>query len=184
MIASGPVPSRRLGRRLGINNIPPKSCTYSRVYCQVGPTAMTEATARAFYPPEEILRSVAQRLEALARRGEGVDWLTFVPDSETTVDANLGATIDLLRPVGIPIAVITNSSLLWRAGVRAALLIKADWLSVKVDATDPEVGTRIDRPDPILQLDTILADTTRLAADCQRSFAQWGLIATGCLGPP
>jgi wyosine [tRNA(Phe)-imidazoG37] synthetase (radical SAM superfamily) len=178
MIAFGPVPSRRLGRSLGINNIPPKSCTYSCVYCQVGPTAMTETTPRAFYPPEEILRSVAERLEALARRGEGVDWLTFVPDGEPTLDANLGATIDLLRPLGIPIAVITNSSLLWRAEVRAALL-KADWLSVKVDATDPEVWRRINRPDPILQLDTILAGIARLAADYRGTLTSETMLVAG-----
>jgi wyosine [tRNA(Phe)-imidazoG37] synthetase (radical SAM superfamily) len=55
MLVFGPVPSRRLGRSLGINNIPPKSCTYSCVYCQVGPTRRTEVAPRAFYAPAEIV---------------------------------------------------------------------------------------------------------------------------------
>ena len=110
----------------------------------------------------EILRSVEDRLEALARRGEGVDWLTFVPDGEPTLDANLGETIELLRTLCIPIAVITNSSLLWREGVREVLR-KTDWLSVKVDATDPDLWRRVNRPDPALKLDAILGGISSLA---------------------
>ena len=57
MIAFGPVPSRRLGQSLGINNIPPKACPYSCLYCQVGRTAVTEIVPRALLsargdPPE------------------------------------------------------------------------------------------------------------------------------------
>ena len=58
MIAFGPVPSRRLGRSLGINNIPPKMCTYSCVYCQLGRTIKMQAERRAFYEPEKILKDV------------------------------------------------------------------------------------------------------------------------------
>jgi wyosine [tRNA(Phe)-imidazoG37] synthetase (radical SAM superfamily) len=178
MIAFGPVPSRRLGRSLGINNIPPKACSYSCVYCQVGPTAVTETAPRAFYPPETILSSVADRLEALARRGEGVDWLTFVPDGEPTLDASLGETINLLRPLGVPIAVITNGSLLWREEVRA-VLHKADWLSVKVDATDPDLWRRVNRPDAHLRLDAILAGISRFAADYRGTFTTETMLVAG-----
>ncbi|MBS1202378.1 MAG: radical domain protein, partial [Chromatiaceae bacterium] len=178
MIAFGPVPSRRLGRSLGINNIPPKSCTYSCVYCQVGPTAVTETVRQAFYPPEEILRSVEDRLEALARRGEGIDWLTFVPDGEPTLDANLGETIDLLRPLGIPVAVITNSSLLWREDVRE-VLGKTDWLSVKVDATDPYAWKRVNRPDPSLRLDAVLDGIARLAVDYRGTLTSETMLVSG-----
>lgn len=57
-IAFGPVPSRRLGHSLGINNIPPKHCSYSCIYCQVGPTAAQEIPPRVFYSPQEIRRQV------------------------------------------------------------------------------------------------------------------------------
>lgn len=178
MIAFGPVPSRRLGRSLGINNIPPKACSYSCVYCQVGPTTVTETAPRAFYPAQEILRSVEDRLEALARRGEGVDWLTFVPDGEPTLDANLGETIELLRTLCIPIAVITNSSLLWREGVREVLR-KTDWLSVKVDATDPDLWRRVNRPDPALQLDAILGGISSLATSYRGTLTTETMLVSG-----
>lgn len=111
MIAFGPVPSRRLGQSLGINNIPPKSCSYSCVYCQVGPTRETESAPRAFHPPEEIARAVTARVRAVERAGERIDYLTFVPDGEPTLDANLREAVSLLRPLGYPVAVITNASL-------------------------------------------------------------------------
>jgi wyosine [tRNA(Phe)-imidazoG37] synthetase (radical SAM superfamily) len=144
----------------------------------VGPTAVPETTPHAFYPPKEILLSVEKRLEALQRRGEGVDWLTFVPDGEPTLDVNLGTTIDLLRPLGIPIAVITNGSLLWREEVRE-ILGRTDWVSVKVDATDPEVWRRINRPAPSLQLDRILAGASRLAADYRGTLNTETMLVAG-----
>lgn len=174
----GPVPSRRLGRSLGINNIPPKACSYSCVYCQVGPTRTPESSPRAFYPPDEIHRSVAERLEALAQRGERVDWLTFVPDGEPTLDASLGETIDRLRAFGIPIAVISNASLAWCEDVRAALA-KADWLSLKVDATDPAVWRQVNRPCPALHLDAILDGIARLASDYRGTLTTETMLVAG-----
>jgi wyosine [tRNA(Phe)-imidazoG37] synthetase (radical SAM superfamily) len=178
MITFGPVPSRRLGQSLGINNIPPKACSYSCVYCQVGPTRTPESSPRAFYPPKDILRSVAERLEVLAQGGERVDWLTFVPDGEPTLDANLGETIDRLRPFGIPIAVISNASLAWREDVRAALA-KTDWLSLKVDATDPAVWRQVNRPCPALHLDAILDGVARLANDYRGTLTTETMLVAG-----
>jgi len=140
---------------MGINNIPPKVCTYSCVYCQLGRTIRMQVGRRAFYEPEEILRSVQSKVERAKDSGESIDYLTFVPDGEPTLDANLGREIDLLRPLRIPIAVITNSSLIWREDVRDELA-KADWVSLKVDAVRAEVWHRIDRPHGTLQLDSML----------------------------
>ena len=110
MLVFGPVPSRRLGRSLGINNIPPKACSYSCIYCQVGPTRAAEIIPRVFYAPQRIRREVEARLAQVRERGEAVDYLTFVPDGEPTLDVNLGETIGLLRPLDVPIAVISNAS--------------------------------------------------------------------------
>jgi wyosine [tRNA(Phe)-imidazoG37] synthetase (radical SAM superfamily) len=154
-IAFGPVPSRRLGRSLGINNIPPKHCSYSCVYCQVGPTDAQEITPRTFYPPQEIRRQVARRLEAVRAHGEAVDYLTFVPDGEPTLDIHLGEAIDGLRDLGLPIAVISNATLIWREEVRNALS-RADWVSLKVDSVDDATWRRINRPHPDLRLPDIL----------------------------
>ena len=121
MIAFGPVPSRRLGQSLGINNIPPKSCSYSCVYCQVGRTPTRTIHLSEFYAPEAIFSAVTGRVLEIQRRREPLDFLTFVADGEPTLDAHLGREIELLRPLGVPIAVISNASLLWREQVREAL---------------------------------------------------------------
>ncbi|HRM68081.1 MAG TPA: radical SAM protein [Thauera phenylacetica] len=163
-IAFGPVPSRRLGRSLGINNIPPKHCSYACVYCQVGPTPEEEISPRPSYRPEEILRQVRMRLEAVRAHGDAVDYLTFVPDGEPTLDSRLGESIDALRELGLPIAVISNASLLWHADVRSALR-RADWVSVKVDSVVPGVWERINRPHGVLRLADILGGIERFATE-------------------
>ena len=63
MIAFGPVPSRRLGRSLGINNIPPKICTYACIYCQIGKTPKMQVERRPFYHPAEIVRHVEKQVK-------------------------------------------------------------------------------------------------------------------------
>jgi wyosine [tRNA(Phe)-imidazoG37] synthetase (radical SAM superfamily) len=154
MIAFGPVPSRRLGRSLGINNIPPKICTYACVYCQLGRTIKMRIERDAFYEPEEILQDVRDKVEKVREAREAIDYLTFVPDGEPALDLNLSRAIDLLKPLGIEIAVITNSSLMWHEEVREALL-KADWVSLKVDAVREDIWRRIDRPHGTLRLPSI-----------------------------
>ena len=155
-IIYGPVPSRRLGHSLGINNIPPKICSYSCIYCQLGKTMNMRVEREHFYEPEEIANSVKDKLEQVREKGEPIDYLAFVPDGEPALDANLGKEIELLKSFGIKIAVITNASLIWREDVRQDLQ-KADWVSLKVDAVSKEIWRRIDRPQKLLSLDKILA---------------------------
>ncbi len=166
MIAFGPVPSRRLGRSLGINHIPPKSCTYSCAYCQVGPTTHAAVEPRAFHTSGAILDAVRAHLGSLKTSGEAGEetcYLTFVPDGEPTLDVNLGAHLDALRGLGLPTAVITNGSLLDRADVRARLAT-ADFVSVKVDAVSEDAWRRVNRPHPALDLPRILQGQERFAA--------------------
>jgi len=171
MIAFGPVPSRRLGRSLGINNIPPKVCTYSCVYCQLGRTINMQVERSAFYEPGEILRDVRNKVKRAEQAGEPIDYLTFVPDGEPTLDVNLGREIELLRPLGIKIAVITNSSLIWREDVRQDLS-RTDWVSLKIDSVEKEIWRTVDRSHGTLQLTSIL--------DGALEFAKWykGELAT------
>ena len=164
MFVFGPVPSRRLGRSLGINNIPPKHCSYSCLYCQVGPTKVTETQPRAFYSPEAIFDAVEEHLEKLKARKETVDYLTFVPDGEPTLDAGLGKSIELLRGLNIKIAIISNASLVWQNHVREILKM-ADWVSLKVDSVDASIWRRINRPCEGLELDDILSGMLAFAAD-------------------
>lgn len=120
-ITFGPVPSRRLGRSLGINNVTAKTCSYACIYCQVGPTTEYCIEPREFFTPREIRDAVSVHLERLRAGGQRVDYLTFVPDGEPTLDSRLGESIAVLREFGIPVAVLTNASLLSRPGVRARL---------------------------------------------------------------
>ncbi|PIE31267.1 radical SAM protein, partial [candidate division KSB3 bacterium] len=161
-IVFGPVPSRRLGRSLGINHIPPKNCTYSCVYCQLGRSSNMNIDRAVFYSSNDIAQEVEQKIEEVTTKGEQIDYLTFVSDGEPTLDVNLGKTIELLKPFGKQIAVITNSSLLWREDVRQDLL-QADWVSVKVDAVTPEVWRQIDRPHGRLKLQDIFQGISEFA---------------------
>jgi len=154
-LAFGPIPSRRLGRSLGINNIPPKTCTYSCVYCQLGKTSNMLIKRESFYKPEAILREVEKKVREVFSRGEKIDYLTFVPDGEPTLDVNIDKEISLIKRIGIPIAVITNASLLWDSKVREDLL-KANLVSLKVDAVSPNLWRRINRPHGSLKLNAIL----------------------------
>ncbi len=175
IIAFGPVPSRRLGRSLGVNNIPPKTCTYSCAYCQLGRTLTMQVERQPFYDPEGILRAVQDRVE---KAGTPIDYLTFVADGEPTLDANLGREIALLKPLGIPMAVITNGSLIWRADVREALL-GADWVSLKVDTVEEETWRRIDRPHRRLQLPAILEGMLAFAGVYTGTLATETMLVAG-----
>ncbi len=155
MIAFGPVPSRRLGMSLGMNNIPPKICSYSCVYCQIGNTLKMETTRQEFYKPAQVYKAVKERVNEVIGKGEKIDYLSFVPDGEPTLDLNIGKEIELLKDLGIKIAVITNASLLWMKEVREDIQ-KADWICVKVDSVNKEIYRRIDRPYGKLSLEKIL----------------------------
>ena len=155
MKAFGPIPSRRLGRSLGVNNIPAKVCTYSCVYCQVGRTTEMRVERQRFYDPNEVVGDVRAKVQEAAAVGEAIDYLSFVPDGEPTLDVHLGREIALLKPLGIPIAVISNASLLWREDVRADLM-QADWVSLKVDAARERAWREVDRPRGSLKLSATL----------------------------
>jgi len=150
-IVFGPVPSRRLGRSLGINNIPPKNCSYSCIYCQLGREKNISTERRSFYSPENILRQAEIKINEVLKKGDFIDYLSFVPDGEPTLDVNLGMIIHLLKKTGIKIAVITNSSLITDEKVRDELS-EADWVSLKVDTTTDTAWRMINRPHRSLNL--------------------------------
>ena len=136
---------------LGINNIPYKHCSYSCIYCQLGRTTHLEIIRSYFFSTKDIVSEV---IKALSRTK--VNYITFVPDGEPTLDINLGKTINSLKKeVSIPIAVLTNGSLLFREDVKQDLY-EADLVSIKIDATSEEVFKKINRPHPYLELSSVL----------------------------
>jgi len=161
-IIFGPVPSRRLGHSLGVNNIPPKVCTYSCVYCQLGRAVKMKVKRQSFYRKEYILSAGHSKIKEAKKSREKIDYLTFVPDGEPTLDINLGMEIDLLRQFGIPIAVITNNSLIWQQKVREDLM-KADWVSLKVDSVEKAAWRKVNRPHKKLDLSLILEGALEFA---------------------
>ncbi len=155
MLTFGPVPSRRLGRSLGINNIPPKICTYSCIYCQIGKTSNVKIYPQVFYSPSQIFIEVQEKVEKSREKGESIDYLTFVPDGEPTLDINLGKEIKLIKSLGIKIAVISNASLIDKKQVRENLK-EADLVSLKVDSVEEEIWRKVNHPHRKLCLKSIL----------------------------
>lgn len=153
-IVFGPVPSRRLGRSLGINNIPPKYCSYSCIYCQLGRNTKTGISREQFYDPVSVLNQVELKLNELYKKNEHIDYISFVPDGEPVLDINIGVTIRLLKRLGIKIALITNSSLLSDKKV-CEDIIEADWISLKVDAVSENIWRVINRPHKMLDIEKI-----------------------------
>ena len=150
-IIFGPVPSRRLGRSLGINNIPPMHCSYSCIYCQLGRNKKLITERRKFYDPEVVFKKAEIKINEVLKQKGTIDYITFVPDGEPSLDSNLGVTIGLLKKTGIKIAVISNASLMADEKVRNELL-GADRVSLKTDTVREKVWRKINRPHRALSL--------------------------------
>ncbi len=140
----GPVPSRRLGRSLGIDPIPMKTCNWNCVYCQLGRTRRFTRDRKPFVPACTILEEVEAAL--CAHQGDRIDWITVVGSGEPTLNSELGAIITRLKDsTDIPVAVITNGSLLEVREVRNHLL-RADAVMPSLDAGTDDLFRRINRP--------------------------------------
>lgn len=150
----GPVPSRRLGRSLGIDVIPPKTCTLDCLYCESGPTTHLTLHRKAFVPPDRVL---AELRDFLKRHPESLDALTFSSAGEPTLYEPLGDLISAIKALcrSIPLVVLTNGTLLWDAAVRRGLM-GADRVVPSLDAADPDVFARLNRPHPRLDFHEVV----------------------------
>ena len=140
----GPVPSRRLGQSLGIDPIPSKTCNWNCVYCQLG-RSKPMVNERAEYFPREVM--LAEIKETLAAHNPSeIDWITLVGSGEPTLHNGIGWLIEQVKALTpIPVAVITNGSLLYLPEVRQELLA-ADAVLPTLDAGDAETYRKINRP--------------------------------------
>ena len=142
----GPVPSRRLGQSLGIDTIPLKTCNWNCVYCQLGRTRPLTNQRKEYFPTQDILEEVHSVLEA-HEPGE-IDWVTFVGSGEPLLHTCMGRMIQgVKRLTKLPVAVITNGSLLYLSDVRKELL-SADAVLPTLDAGNPILYRKINRPHP------------------------------------
>jgi wyosine [tRNA(Phe)-imidazoG37] synthetase (radical SAM superfamily) len=142
----GPVPSRRLGRSLGIDPIPLKTCNWNCVYCQLGRTKPVTNERKNYFPVHEILGELDRVLAD--PQADQIDWITIVGSGEPTLHADIGKIIRGIKlKTDIPVAVITNGSLLHSAQVQTALL-SADAVLPSLDAGHVDLYRRINRPHP------------------------------------
>lgn len=150
----GPVPSRRLGQSLGIDTIPLKTCNWNCVYCQLGRTQPLLNERQEYFSSEEILAEVQEALAA-HRAGE-IDWVTFVGSGEPLLHAGLGWLIRQVKGMtNLPVAVITNGSLLYLPEVRQEL-IAADAVLPTLDAGTAELYRQINRPHPEITFERLV----------------------------
>ncbi len=141
----GPVPSRRLGASLGIDLIPKKVCSYDCIYCQIGKTTHRTLKRKAYYPTEAIKREIKEFLRSPDNINR-VDILTFSGSGEPTLHKDIGILIRFLKELtSVPVAVITNGSLLWDPEVREDLL-PADYVVPSLDAVTTESFEAVNRP--------------------------------------
>ena len=138
----GPVPSRRLGRSLGVDLIPFKICTYDCVYCQLGRTTRKTMEREAYIAAGEVLAELENKLKEPDRP----DYITLAGSGEPTLNADIGAVVSGIKQMtDIPVAVITNGSLLWMDEVRSALE-PADLMMPSLDAGDEFLFKYVNRP--------------------------------------
>jgi wyosine [tRNA(Phe)-imidazoG37] synthetase (radical SAM superfamily) len=160
----GPLPSRRLGQSLGVDPLPLKTCNWNCTYCQLGRTVPLSHERREFFPREAILREVR---EVLAGHEPGaIDWITLVGSGETTLHSGLGWLVRQIKTLTtIPVAVITNGSLLHLPEVRRDLL-DADAVLSSLDAGNAQLYRKVNRPWPDLTFELLLQGLT----DFRREF--------------
>ncbi len=148
----GPVPSRRLGISLGIDIIPFKTCSLDCIYCECGATNHLSLERRHFIDVDTVLSQLKQILKDLNH----VDYITFSGSGEPTLNKDIGTMIsEIKRLTSIPVAVLTNGTLLYRDDV-ARDLLPADVILPSLDAVSEEVFSKINRPHPQLEMVKII----------------------------
>lgn len=146
----GPVPSRRLGRSLGVDLIPFKTCSYDCVYCQLGPTTCRTIERKNWVPLNRVIADVENRLSSQP------DYITLSGSGEPTLFAHVSELITRIKAVtDIPVAMLTNGSLLWREDVRRQLL-RADLVIPSLDAADEMMFRTVNRPHEQISFERML----------------------------
>ncbi len=148
----GPVPSRRLGFSLGIDIVPFKTCSLNCIYCQLGPTAKKTIRRKEYFSVSDIVSQIKKKLSS----GQRIDYITFSGSGEPTLNNALGKIIkEIKKMTPIPVAVLTNSTLLSRQSVRDALMA-ADLVIPSLDAATQETLVKVNRPYKSLNIEEII----------------------------
>ncbi len=158
----GPVPSRRLGRSLGIDLVPFKTCTFNCIYCQLGPTTNRTTERKVYIPAAEVTEELGRWLA----EGGDADYLTLSGSGEPTLNSEIAQVIDFARQqTQLPLALLTNGSLLWREEVRREVR-HLDLLIPSLDAATQEGLERVNRPAAELNIEQIVAGIAQAREEC------------------
>lgn len=147
----GPVPSRRLGRSLGVDIVPLKVCSYDCIYCQLGRTAIKTVERKEWVATSAVLDELKRKIDTRP------DYITFSGSGEPTLHSGLGEIIEHIRSITkTPVAVLTNGSLLWQPEVRAQVAM-ADVVMPSLDAGDELLFQAVNRPHPDITFEKLVA---------------------------
>lgn len=137
----GPVPSRRLGRSLGIDLVPFKTCNFDCIFCEVGETTSITSERREYVP----VQAVIEEFDRWLAGGGTADYVTFSGSGEPTLHSRIGDVVEAIRErCGFKIALLTNSTLLWHPEVRAAVA-GVDLVKVSLSVTDDAMLAKVNR---------------------------------------
>ena len=146
----GPVPSRRLGRSLGIDLVPFKTCSYDCIYCQLGRTTNKTIERKEWVPLAEVITELKEKLDTKP------DYITLSGSGEPTLYSRIEELIEEIKSLTkIPVAVLTNGSLLWQEKVRKELL-NADLVMPSLDAGNAFLFEAVNRPHQDISFEKML----------------------------
>lgn len=148
----GPVPSRRLGFSLGVDTIPFKTCSLNCIYCQLGRTINKTIQRKEYIAADDISREI----EEVLREGKRIDYITFSGSGEPTLNSEIGRMISRIKELtSIPLAILTNGTLLYRPRIREALM-EADLVIPSLDTVTQEIFEMVNRPHPSLKIEKVI----------------------------
>lgn len=149
----GPVPSRRLGRSFGVDIVPFKVCTLDCIYCQLGKTTEKTIERKPYIPIEPVIDELKEALQ----KGLETDFITIAGSGEPTLNSGLGEIIKTIKKItDIPIALVTNGTLFYRADVRAEC-VRADVVLPSLDACDEHTFRKINRPHSDISIEKLIS---------------------------
>lgn len=157
----GPVASRRLGFSLGVDIVPFKTCSFDCIYCQLGKTTDKIIQRGKFVACDKILEELTEKL----KRKQRIDYITFSGSGEPTLNSDIGKLIgEIKKMTSIPVAVLTNGSLLWQKEVRDELA-GAGLVIPSLDAATQKIFEQINQPHPSLKIEEIIRGITRFSRE-------------------
>jgi len=160
----GPVPSRRLGRSLGIDLVPAKTCSFDCIYCQAGRTTRKTIERKEWVPLNDVLAELNEKIATQP------DYITLSGSGEPTLFSRIPELIRSIKDLtDIPVAVITNGSLLWQANLRKELRA-ADLILPSLDAASENIFQNINRPCPEISFSKVLEGLIQLRREYQRAY--------------